>query len=115
MLSPEKLATPATAATVLVPGKVPRLGFVPIASVMFPVNPVAVLPLPSWAVTSTAGVIAAPAVAVLGCTLNTSCVGVPAVRVGDVLGWRPAPHAVKEKPVPALSVLSPAKVANPPP
>src|SRR5256885_15129170 len=78
MLSPEKLAAPATAATVLVPDKVPVLGFVPIASVMFPVNPVAVLPLPSWAVTSTAGVIAAPAVAVLGCTLNTSWVAVPA-------------------------------------
>src|SRR5438046_4729500 len=72
MLSPEKLATPATAATVLVPDKVPVLGFVPIATVMFPVNPVAVLPLPSWAVTSTAGVIAAAATVVLGCTLKTS-------------------------------------------
>src|SRR5437879_11360420 len=41
MLSPEKLAPPATAATVLVPDKVPLLGFVPIATVMFPVNPLA--------------------------------------------------------------------------
>src|SRR2546426_12101399 len=94
MLSPEKLATPATAATVLVPDKVPVLGFVPIASVMFPVNPVAVLPLPSWAVTSTAGVIAAPAVAVLGCTLNTSWVAVPAVMLNAVLVVLPAPVAV---------------------
>src|SRR5205823_3706334 len=71
MLSPEKLATPATAATVLVPDKVPVLGLVPIATVMFPVNPVAVLPLPSWAVTWTAGVIAAPATVLVGWTLKT--------------------------------------------
>src|SRR5439155_3039597 len=58
MLSPGNVATPATAATVLVPDKVPVLGLVPIATVMFPVNPLAVLPLASWAVTSTAGVIA---------------------------------------------------------
>src|SRR6266700_1875643 len=79
MLNPEKVATPATAATVLVPDKVPVLGFVPIATVMFPVNPVAVLPFPSWAVTWTAGVIAAPAVVALGCTLNTSWVTDPAL------------------------------------
>src|SRR5438309_11102906 len=95
MLSPEKLATPATAATVLVPDKVPLLGFVPIATVMFPVNPLAVLPLASWAVTSTAGVIAAPAVVVLGCTLNTSCVAVPAVILNAVLVVLPAPVAVR--------------------
>src|SRR2546427_3555446 len=92
MLSPEKLATPATAATVLVPDKVPVLGFVPIATVMFPVNPVAVLPLPSWAVTSTAGVIAAPAAVLLGCTLNTNAVAGPA----DVLNAVPV-----ELPTPA--------------
>src|SRR2546430_399328 len=80
MLSPANVATPATAATVLVPDKGPGLGFVPFASVMFPVTPVAVLPPASWAVTSTAGVIAVPAVVVLGCTENTSCVAVPAVR-----------------------------------
>src|SRR5438046_9249400 len=81
MLSPEKVATPATAATVLVPDKVPVLGFVPIATVTFPVNPVAVLPFPSWAVTSTAGVIAAPAVVVLGCSVNTSWVALPDVML----------------------------------
>src|SRR2546422_7765054 len=71
MLSPEKLATPATAATVLVPDRVPVLGFVPIATVMFPVNPVAVLPFPSWAVIWTAGVIVAPATVFVGSTLKT--------------------------------------------
>src|SRR5437773_11161920 len=65
MLSPEKVATPATAATVFVPDRVPVPGFVPIATVMLPVNPVAVFPWPSWAVTWTAGVIAAPATALV--------------------------------------------------
>jgi hypothetical protein len=78
MLSPEKVATPALAATVAVPPSVPPLGLVPIATVMFPVNPVAVFPLPSCAVTWTAGVIAAPATEVVGWTENTSWVGVPA-------------------------------------
>src|SRR2546422_6982510 len=85
MLSPAKVATRGPAAWVLVRDKVPALGFVPIATVMFPVNPVAVLPPASWAVTSTAGVIAVPAVVVLGCTENTSCVAVPAVILNAVL------------------------------
>src|SRR5204862_6851936 len=107
MLSPGKLATPATAATVLVPDKVPVLGFVPIATVIFPVNPVAVLPLPSWAVTSTAGVIAVPAVVVLGCTENTSCVAVPAVMLNAVLVPLPAPGAVAVCAAPAPALPSP--------
>src|SRR5437773_12454913 len=89
MLSPEKVATPLTAAWVSVPVSVPVLGFVPIATVIFPVNPVAVLPLPSWAVTSTAGVIAVPAVVVLGCTLNTNCVAEPAVMLNAEIGRAP--------------------------
>src|SRR5436189_34727 len=107
MLSPEKLATPATAATVLVPDKVPVLGFVPIATVIFPVNPVAVLPLPSWAVTSTAGVIAVPAVVVLGCTLNTNCVAEPEGMLNRALVVLPAPVSVSVQPVRTLSMLSP--------
>src|SRR2546425_523267 len=113
MLNSEKLATPATAATVFVPDKVPLLGFVPIATVMFPVNPVAVLPFPSWAVTSTAGVIAVPAVVVLGCTENTSCVAVPAVMLNAMRSALRAPGAEMSEPVAALSMLSPAKVAPP--
>src|SRR5437870_13684978 len=97
MLKSAKVATPATAATVLVPDKVPVLGFVPIATVMFPVNPVAVLPLPSCAVTCTAGVIAAPAAVVLGSTENTSCVAVPAVMLNAVLVALPAPVARSEE------------------
>src|SRR5207248_2353326 len=72
MLNPEKVATPATAATVLVPDRVPVLGFVPIAIVMFPVKPVAVLSFASSAVTCTAGVMLAPATALVGWTVKTS-------------------------------------------
>src|SRR5439155_630914 len=113
MLRPEKAAPPATAATVLVPDKVPVPGFVPIATVTFPVNPVAVLPLPSWAVTSTAGVIAAPAVVVLGCTLNTNCVAVPAVMLNAALVALPAPAAVKIGRAPGREMVSPEEVAAP--
>src|SRR2546430_17714928 len=95
MLSPEKVAPPATAATVLVPDRVPLLGFVPIATVMFPVNPVAVLPLPSRAVISTAGVIPAPARALVGWTVKTSAVAVPAVMLKAALVGLPTPVAVK--------------------
>src|SRR5439155_19818612 len=96
MLRPEKVATPATAATVLMPDKVPVPGFVPIATVTSPVNPVAVLPFPSWAVIWTAGVIAAPATVVLGSTLNTNAVAVPAVMLNAALVVLPAPAPVRE-------------------
>src|SRR5437773_584924 len=113
MLSPGKVAVPATAAWVFVPDKVPVLGFVPIATVMFPVNPLAVLPLASWAVTSTAGVIAVPAVVVLGCTLNTTCAAEPAVMLNAALVVLPAPVRSEERRVGEVSMLSPGKVATP--
>src|SRR5712692_3183690 len=81
MLRVENVATPPTAAMLAVPPSVPLPGFVPIATVTVPVNPVAVLPWASWAVTWTAGVMAAPAVALVGCTLNTSWVAVAGVMV----------------------------------
>src|SRR2546429_3606971 len=79
MLRAEKVATPPTAATGPPPVSVPPPGFVPIARVTFPVNVVAVCPSASCAVTFTAGVIAAPAVVLLGGTVNTSWVGVTVV------------------------------------
>src|SRR5438552_1521850 len=114
MLSPENVATPATAATVFVPDKVPVLGLVPIATVMFPVNPVAVLPLPSWAVTWTAGVIAAPATVFVGSTLKTSAVAAPAVTLNAVLVVPPPPAPASVEPVPPLSRRRPGNVAPPP-
>src|SRR5258707_11475593 len=56
----EKLATPATAGTVVVPESVPPDGFVPLVIVMSPVNDSTVLLPASWAVTCTAGVILSP-------------------------------------------------------
>src|SRR5207253_1713297 len=113
--SPENVATPLTAATVAVPDSVPPPGFVPIATVTFPVNPVAVFPCPSWAVTWTAGVIAAPAVVLLGCPVNTSCVALHAVMLiaVDVGSVRPPLDAPSVYPVPALLIESPENVATP--
>src|SRR2546430_15298883 len=103
MLSAETVATPATAATIFVPARVPVLGLVPIATVTFPVNPVAVFPCASCAVTCIAGVIAAPAGVVLGSTENTSCVAVPAVMLNAVLAALAAPPAVAARAEPALA------------
>src|SRR5947208_3317660 len=66
MLRLENVATPAVAATVAVPASVPPPGFVAIATVTFAVKLVTVLPSPSSTVTCTAGVIAAPATALVG-------------------------------------------------
>ena len=72
MLSVEKVATPLTAAMVVVPESTAPLVPVPpvIVSVTLPVKPVTVLPSESFAVTATAGVMLAPAVVVLGCAVN---------------------------------------------
>src|SRR5438128_11089424 len=72
MLRSEKVATPLTAATVVVPARVPLAGLVPIASVMLVVAVVTVLPWASWTATCTAGVLAAPATALLGWTVKPS-------------------------------------------
>jgi hypothetical protein len=84
----ENVATPATAATVAVPDRVLPPGFVEMAIVMLPVNPVTVAPMASRAVTWTAGVIATPAISLLGCAVNASWVAPPpmanAVEVAPV-------------------------------
>src|SRR5438094_9396871 len=72
MLSVEKVATPATAATVAVPERAPPAGFVPIATVTAPLKPGTGFPPASNAVSRTAGAIAAPAVVLPGCTVKTS-------------------------------------------
>src|SRR5438046_6647459 len=100
MLSPANVATPATAAWVSVPESAPLLGFVPIATVTFPVNPVAVLPFPSWAVTWTSGVIAAPAAVGVGSTENTSAVAVAGVMLNAarVVLHAPVPDRLQHVP-----------------
>src|SRR5207245_9133868 len=81
MLSPGNVATPPAAATAVVPESVPPPGFAPMASVTVAVNAVAVFPCASSAVTWTAGVIGAPAVALDGCTETTRCVAAPAAML----------------------------------
>src|SRR2546425_1764692 len=71
MLRFANVATPATAAAVAVPESVPPPALGPSVTFTLPAKPVATLPSASWAVTCTAGVIAAPADALVGCTLRS--------------------------------------------
>src|SRR5690348_16983915 len=76
-LSVLNVATPEMALTVVVPESVPLAGFVPIATVTLPVKPGTKFPCASWALTCTAGTIAWPAVAAVGCTENASWLAGP--------------------------------------
>src|SRR2546427_454408 len=115
MLRSEKVATPLTAATVVVPERVPLAGLVPIATVMLVVAVVTVLPWASWTATCTAGVIAAPAAALLGCTVKASFAAAPTLMLNAVLvaPVRPVADAASVQPVPGLLMLRFAKVATP--
>src|SRR2546426_170231 len=75
MLRPAKVTTPLAAATVVVPDRVPPLGFVAIATVAWPRKPVTVLRRASWPGPRRAGVRALPADVPLGCTVNTGGLG----------------------------------------
>jgi hypothetical protein len=77
MDSVPNVATPPTAATVVVPDSVPPPGLIPIANVTLPVNPISVFPAASCATTCTAGAIVAPAGVDTGGTANTSCANGP--------------------------------------
>src|SRR5439155_704746 len=94
MLRFANVATPLAAATVAVPASVPLPGFAPRAMVTLPLNPVAVFPSASCAVTCTAGEIGLPAVAVPGWLVNASCVAVPGVMENAALAAAVRPVAV---------------------
>src|SRR5438477_282257 len=94
MLRFAKVATPLTAATVVVPARVPLAALVPIASVMLVVAVITVLPWASWTATCTAGVFAAPATALLGCTVKKRFAADPAVMLNAVLVALVRPVAV---------------------
>src|SRR5436309_1397227 len=115
MLRLEKVATPATAANVRVPDKGPPAGLNASAMVTLPAKPVAVLPRASNAVTRTAGLMVAPVVVVLGCTVTASWVAVPGAMVKPalVLLARPGAVAASLYPSPALSMLRVEKAATP--
>src|SRR5260221_14686068 len=101
MLKSLKLATPATAGRVASPESVPPPGFVPSATVTLPANPVAVLPKASRAATWTAGVIVAPALVLVGSTLNTSSAATPGAMLKAVLvPQAPPPPAAGGAPAP---------------
>src|SRR4051812_22592888 len=68
----ENVATPPTAATVVGPGSVPPTGMVPMATVVLADELVTVFPNASCTATCTAGLIDAPAVVVLGCTVKAN-------------------------------------------
>src|SRR5688572_29990168 len=76
-----KVATPATADTVVVPDSVPPPGLVPIATVMLAVELVTVLLKASCTATCTAGEIAEPAVALVGWTVNATFEAAPGVML----------------------------------
>src|SRR2546430_17236145 len=97
MVRPEKLATPATAACVGDPDSVPPPALLPMASVTFAANPVAVLPKLSRAVTCMAG-IAAPAGVFPGWPVKTSRFATAGGVVNEVLvavGGVPLREAVR--------------------
>src|SRR5207253_6557821 len=119
MLRFGNVATPETAAAVVVPDSVPPPALEPSVTLTLPAKPVATLPSASCAVTCTAGVIAAPAVALVGCTLKTSALGAPAMTLNAALVAPPPPPppqtpAVSGYPGPALLMLNPGNVAMPP-
>src|SRR5439155_1659413 len=116
MLTFAKVATPLTAATVVVPARVPLAGLVPIATVMLVVAVVTVLPWASWTATCTAGVIAAPAAAVLGCTVKARFAVAPMLMLNALLvvPVRPVAYAFTLLPLPALLMLRFTLFASPP-
>src|SRR5947208_2456432 len=85
MLRFAKVATPLTATTVVAPERVPLAGLVPIATVTLVVAVVTVLPWASWTATCSAGVIAAPAAVLLGCTVKASFAAAAAPMLNALL------------------------------
>ena len=85
MLKSPNVATPATAGFVSVPDNTPAPGLAPIPIVTLPVNAGVTLLLASWAVTCTAGVIAAPATVLPGCTVKSSLDVAPGAMLNGVL------------------------------
>src|SRR5512140_959004 len=71
----ENVATPLTADMVVVPDSVPPPGLVPMATVMLAVEAVTVFPNTSCTATCNAGLIVAPALALVGCWTNATLEG----------------------------------------
>src|SRR5439155_1473846 len=100
MLTFAKVATPLTAATVVVPARVPLAGLVSMASVMLVVAVVTGLPWAAWTAACTAGVFTAPATALLGCTVKTTFAAGP-VWAGPTLLLAHPPTATPQSATPS--------------
>src|SRR5437762_13160281 len=86
MLSVAKLATPLTAATVVVPASTPPAGLVQIGRAASRHGELGtVVPAASCAATCTAGVSVVPAGAFAGCPVHTRWVAAPGVMPNGVL------------------------------
>src|SRR5438093_11789108 len=122
MLRSLKVATPATAATVVVPEREPPPGLCSIATVTLPVNVSTAFPSASRATTGTGGAMVAPAVghgAVgspgIRCGVKVTWVGAPALMVKKELVAPARPVAVADRlyALPLWAMLRSAKVATP--
>src|SRR2546427_112654 len=85
MLRLEKVATPLTAATVVVPARVPLAGLVPIATVMLVVAVVTVLPWAAGTAAGTGGGVAPRAPGFLAKTVKTSLAAAAALMLNAEL------------------------------
>src|SRR2546427_406646 len=92
----ENVASPPTAATVVMPERVPPPGLAAIATVTNPVKLVTSSPSPPSPRPSTAGLKLLPPVIVLGCVPNTSWVTGPAMILNELLVAVPNPVAVSQ-------------------
>jgi len=99
ILSPLNVATPELALTVVVPPRVPPLGFVPIATVIDAADEMTVLPRLSWTVTVGGPPIALPALAFAGCVVKARTLADPGLVVNTALS-----PAVKLSPLVRVAV-----------
>src|SRR5713226_6442053 len=113
MLKFEKVATPFTAATPVVPESTPAPGFAPIATVTVPVKLVTTFHNASSALTASAGVIVAPASVLLGGTVNTSWLTGPGVTVTLAVCVTATPLIVADTVFDSATVELTAPVATP--
>ena len=116
-LQPAKTAVPPEAAATWPPvqASVPPPGLVPTESVTSSAAPATVLPPASATATTGWAPKAAPAVPPPGWVANRSLAAGPVVTANgvEVAAARPGPVALSWYPVPALSIVQPAKVAVP--
>ena len=108
------VAIPPTAGTVVVPARVPLLGFVPIASVTFRVLLVTRLLEASKMRTVTAGVIVASLSVLVGCTPKASFVGAGAALKVAVRDWALLPMLKVQGDVDPVQVVVPGDTKVPP-